>query len=63
MPLFLQPAFFDIFGAVAFLFITLSALYALWYRQLPSQVYWVLLAIGVVGLVVDAVIVYTHFLA
>lgn len=58
-----NPAFFDIFGAAAFLFITTVALWGLVTRKpFPRSVVMVLLLVGIGGLIVDMLVVYTYFL-
>lgn len=53
----------DIFGIIVFLFITISSIWALKTRKVyPTWVLIIFLAIGVVGLLVDSIIVYLTFL-
>ena len=59
-----QPAFYDIFGFLGFVVIVHIALY--WLRRSQPPPKWVaivLLVIGVIGGVVDAIIVYKQFLS
>ena len=59
----LRPEFFDIFGTVVFLFITVSALWALLNgRRLPRWALMALFLIGIAGLFVDSYIVYIFYL-
>lgn len=58
-----DPTFFDIFGLGTFGFITAAAAWALkTYRPLPRRVVWLLLIIGILGLIVDGTIVYMTYL-
>ena len=60
---FLKPEFFDIFGIGAFGFITVLSIWAIKTRGIfPQWTAIVLLTIGIVGLIVDATIVYTKYL-
>jgi uncharacterized membrane protein len=58
-----SPEFFDIFGSFAFLFIVIASLCGL-VRQgyLPKWVLFMLLVIGITGLVVDVSIVYFSYI-
>lgn len=59
----LQPSFFDIFGAVGFLVIIGIAVKGLANPDsLPEWMLLVLLFIGIVGFLVDSVIVYRTYL-
>lgn len=60
----LPPAeFFDIFGALAFLYITGFSLWLLFYQNFfpPRWPAVILFLIGVIGFIVDAVIVYRSY--
>ncbi len=58
----LQPSFFDIFGALGFIVIICVALKGLLTSGvLPLGMLVVLLLIGIIGLAVDSVIVYTSY--
>ncbi|HEY4527727.1 MAG TPA: hypothetical protein VJL09_01660 [Candidatus Paceibacterota bacterium] len=60
----LPPAeFFDIFGALAFLYITGFSLWALFApASLPRWALIILLLVGIAGFIIDAVIVYKNYL-
>ena len=58
----LQPQFFDIFGCVGLAFIAIVAVLMLRRVRLPKWVPAVLLLIGIIGLVVDGIIVYVSYL-
>lgn len=59
----LNPAFFDILGFSAFAFIILFAAWVLMYRRLPPRiVIYILLIVGILGLIVDGIIVYQTYL-
>lgn len=58
----LQPQFFDIFGFVGFAFIVIVAFLMLRDVRLPKWVPVVLLFVGIVGLIVDGIIVYVSYL-
>ena len=58
----LQPEFFDIFGLPVFFFVGAVALRALTGHQLPRWAFMVLLGIGIVGVVIDGIIVYRNYL-
>ncbi len=63
MNLNINPSFMDIFGFVGFVFIIFFAINLLKRNKIPEK--WltiVLLIIGVLGLIVDGVIVYINFL-
>lgn len=58
-----DPAFYDIFGFVGFLFITLLALWSLKKKhRVPRWAKIILLIVGVIGLVVDGYVVLSRFL-
>lgn len=60
MVLIRDPAFWDVFGFVAFLYIILFSVMLL--KNKVSKAYiWILLLIGIVGAIVDFVIVYNRF--
>ena len=59
----LTPEFMDIFGFMAFAFITIFACYILKTNKTPRK--WltiILLVIGILGIIVDGTIVYINFL-
>ena len=57
----LKPEHFDILGVFAFVYITFIAIWALnTSSRLPAWALYVLLIIGIVGLIVDVMIVYYH---
>lgn len=60
---FVNPEFFDTFGIVVFLFITSLSLWSLNKKQCPPEwALFVLLLIGLSGLLVDGFIVYVYLL-
>ena len=57
----MNAAFFDIFGAMAFLFIILFSFYILYKNKKPSKLWTIiLLVIGIIGLIVDLINVYYY---
>ncbi len=59
-----DPAFFDLFGLLTFTFITvISSLSLFKHKEMPRWAVIILLCIGIAGLIVDGVIVWTHFIA
>jgi len=62
MPFF-TPQFFDTFGVLVFLYLTVLALWGINSKKcLPEWSYVVLLLIGLSGLLVDGTITYVYFL-
>lgn len=60
---FLHPEFFDIFGLGVFSFLSVAAVWALrTHRPLPDWVLWVVLGVGIAGLIVDGTIVWKTYL-
>ncbi|MBU1037248.1 hypothetical protein KKF32_04455 [Patescibacteria group bacterium] len=58
-----SPAFFDIFGIATFSFIIIVTAYALsTKKRLSRKTLFILLIIGILGLIVDFTIVYSNFL-
>lgn len=60
----LTPEFMDIFEIMAFVFITLFAIDILKKNKAPKK--WItiiLLIIGILGLIIDGIIVYINFLS
>lgn len=58
-----EPQFFDIFGIFAFLYIVVVSLWALKSKkELPLWALAIMLFIGVLGLAIDSVVVYSHYL-
>lgn len=58
-----KPEFYDIFGLVAFLIITLIAIRLIKRRKARLWISIILLIIGILGLIIDGYIVYTKFLS
>ena len=61
--IFTKPEFYDIFGIIVFAFITFLASWMLYTKQNPKK--WaiiILLIIGVLGLIVDGIIVYINYI-
>ncbi len=59
----IQPQFFDIFGIATFTFIVVVTLWSLRSNKpLPKWILTILLVIGILGLLVDGVIVYISYL-
>lgn len=57
-----NPEFFDIFGVLAFIFITIYAIEALKTKKsLPKWANISLLIIGIIGLIIDFLIVKSNF--
>ena len=58
-----KPEFYDCFGTLAFLFLTIIILWSMrLHMPLPKWANIILLIIGIAGLVVDGTIVYNKFL-
>lgn len=57
-----KPEFFDIFGAVGFLYIIILSIFILIKNNLPKWTVIILLIIGIVGLIIDATIVIKTYL-
>jgi uncharacterized membrane protein len=58
-----KPEFYDIFGLPTFIFIFATSLWAVWgSHALPSWANYVLLVIGVCGIIIDGTIVYKKFI-
>ncbi len=57
-----KAEFFDVFGAVGFLYITILSIFILIENSLPKWAVIILLIIGVVGLIVDSTIVAKTYL-
>lgn len=63
MNIFQNPEWFDIFGLITFPFILAISVWALRSKSpLPEWVISLLFFIGLIGVIVDGVIVYTFFL-
>jgi multidrug transporter EmrE-like cation transporter len=59
----LPPEFFDIFGLMGFAYIIAFSLFAFTkQRAFPKWMLVILLLVGVMGLIVDGVIVYTSYI-
>ncbi len=58
----LQPQFFDIFGLMSFVYIAFIAFWGLHGRRFKKWELAILLAIGLGGLLVDGLIVYSYYL-
>lgn len=58
----LTPQFFDIFGIMGFVYIVALALYGLSGKNVPRWALIILLLIGIIGLLVDVLVVYTFYL-
>jgi len=59
----LDPEFFDIFGLLSFTYITFIAHRLMQKKKLPQAFIILLLLIGIGGLVIDALIVSSSYLA
>lgn len=59
----LEPHFFDIFGFMGFVYITLISFLLLKKKNPPRWMVFILFIIGVIGLVVDGIIVYKYYLS
>ena len=62
MKIKIKAEFFDIFGAIAFLYIIILSIWSLNNNKLPQLANIILLLIGVVGLIVDLTIVTKTYL-
>ena len=59
----MNAAFFDIFGMLAFLFvIVVSSIALAKKKKLPKWTLIILLAIGIIGFIVDALLVYINYI-
>lgn len=59
----LKPEHFDILGIFVFIYITFIALWALLAKNpLPDRIFYVLLVIGILGLIVDLTMVYRYII-
>jgi hypothetical protein len=58
----IDPAFFDIFGVLAFIYIVIFATRGLRGRTYPTWSVVLLIIIGLAGLLVDSVVVYARYL-
>jgi len=58
----LEPQFFDIFGAIGFVYIVVLSLFALSGKSLPKITLVILLLIGLAGFIVDVFVVYNFYL-
>ena len=61
--MFTKPEFYDIFGILVFIFITTLASWMLYTKKKPVR--WlliILLMIGILGLIVDAIMVYVNYI-
>ena len=56
-----DPAFFDIFGFIAFIFIILIAVSLLRKKGIHRIFYWILLIVGILGAIIDILMVYSRF--
>ena len=55
-----KPEFYDLFGLPIFIFISLLSGWMLWKKRLPNRkIIWMLLIIGITGLIVDGICVTT----
>lgn len=58
----MEPQFFDIFGFLGFIFITVFSFFMLRGSSMPRWSVFVLLVIGILGLFIDGTIVYISYL-
>ena len=57
-----KPRFYDVFGLPIFLFITILSIWMLYTMEFPPKGYiWVLLVIGIAGIIVDGTMVTKFF--
>ncbi len=56
-----KPEFFDIFGAIGFIYIIIFSYRVLLGKNVPKWATVALLLIGIIGLLVDSIIVYTFY--
>ncbi|MEK6844408.1 MAG: hypothetical protein AABX83_03190 [Nanoarchaeota archaeon] len=58
-----KPEFYDIFGFIAFIIITLIAFHSFKNKKpLSKLLNYILLLIGILGLIVDGTIIYFNFI-
>lgn len=61
----LQPEFFDLFGLITFLFIIAFSLWALKVKRprkrVPRYIFIVLFIVGILGILVDSIIVFINY--
>lgn len=58
----LPPEFFDFFGLGVFSFIVLVSIFMLRKKKLPRWIPYILLSIGLLGLITDSIIVLNSYL-
>ena len=58
----LKPQFFDIFGMLAFIYIVYFSARGLFGKKIPNWTLFVLLLIGLTGLIIDSWVVYISYL-
>jgi len=60
----MYPEFFDIFGFIGFLFITVITLWSLFRgKSMPRWAIVILAVIGIIGLCVDGTIIFLYYFA
>ncbi len=57
-----EPEFLDIFGFIGFIYITVLALMQLQGKKVPKIGFILLLIVGLLGVIIDGLIVYLYFL-
>lgn len=62
MKIYKRPEFYDIFGMLAFIYIVTISLFLLLDKEILFSLKVILLAIGIIGLIVDVTVVYNKFL-
>ncbi len=58
----LEPQFFDIFGALTFIYIVAFSLLGIFNKKISKWMYFALLLIGLAGLLIDGIIVYNFYI-
>jgi uncharacterized membrane protein len=58
----LEPHFFDIFGAIGFIYILILALFGLFGKRIPRWAFFILLLMGIAGALLDTLVVYMFYL-
>ena len=60
----IKSEFVDIFGFMAFVFLAITSIYVLKkVKKHPKWILYVILAIGIIGAIVDGIIVYNTYIS
>ena len=57
----LEPQFFDFFGFIAFVYIAIVGLLKVRGDSLPLGAFKILLVIGIIGIIIDGIIIFTYY--